>query len=477
MCDPESLYRASRGYVEASAGCGKTRLIAAAVARHADGCELILTHTHAGVNAIRRYLRELEADPKRYSLSTIDGLALLVASSYPRASEIDATRPPSGDEWGAVNLGAARALEIPAIVKAIEASFSGVLVDEYQDCSVQQHRLICSLTEHLPVRILGDPLQGIFDFRGNEPIDWDECVAGEFEELPSLETPWRWKNANRELGEWLSTVRELIKDQAPIDLRHAPRDSVEWVQIGIGSAEDAARQQRVCRREANPTRSVVGVFEMMQRCRKLASRLRGLYFCAERVDCPDLLVCARDIDEGYGIAKVQALVDLFSKCTTKIAPYVSDVVIRVANGEELNPAGFGEKKRPYVQLITEAAQDDGLIALGKLADQLECVAEASFYRREPIWDIKTALAAVAAGEHESVHDAAWSIRDRLRRNGRSYSRNVLGTTKLVKGLQFDVAILLDADKLEPRDLYVALTRPATKLVVLSAKPVLEPAYT
>lgn len=476
MCDPESLYKASRGYIEASAGCGKTRLIATAVAQHADGCELILTHTHAGVNAIRDHLRELEADPKHYSLSTIDGMALLIACSYPTTSGIDAAKPPSDNEWGAVNLGAATALGIPAIAGAIKASFSGVLVDEYQDCSVRQHRLICSLAEHLPVRVLGDPLQGIFDFRDNEPIDWDECVAGEFEELPPLETAWRWENANRELGEWLCTVRELIKSKAPIDLRQAPTDSVEWVQIGIGGAEDAATQVRVCRREAHPDRSVVGVFEIMQRCRKLASRLQGLYFCAERVDCPDLVDCARGIDGTYGIGKVQALVELFSKCATKIAPYVSALVVRTSRGESLDPARFGDKKRPYVQLITEVARNDDLIALRKLADQLECVADASFYRREPIWNVKTALTAVVGGEHESVFDAAWSIRDRVRRHGRAYPRNVLGTTKLVKGLQFDTAILLDADRLEPRDLYVALTRPATRLVILTANPVLEPAY-
>jgi hypothetical protein len=37
-------------------------------------------------------------------------------------------------------------------------------VDEYQDCSLDQHELICLLSEILPCRILGDPLQGIFSF-------------------------------------------------------------------------------------------------------------------------------------------------------------------------------------------------------------------------------------------------------------------------------------------------------------------------
>ena len=52
-------------------------------------------------------------------------------------------------------------------------------VDEYQDCSNIQHVLISSLADILPCRILGDPLQAIFDF-ADHPVDWDTSVYPEF---------------------------------------------------------------------------------------------------------------------------------------------------------------------------------------------------------------------------------------------------------------------------------------------------------
>lgn len=50
-----------RAAVVAAAGCGKTNLIAQAVAAHSGGRELILTHTHAGVHAIRARLSQFKA--------------------------------------------------------------------------------------------------------------------------------------------------------------------------------------------------------------------------------------------------------------------------------------------------------------------------------------------------------------------------------------------------------------------------------
>jgi chromosomal replication initiation ATPase DnaA len=45
------------GYVVAPAGFGKTHLIAAAL-HYAEKRQLVLTHTYAGVNALRRKLRQ-----------------------------------------------------------------------------------------------------------------------------------------------------------------------------------------------------------------------------------------------------------------------------------------------------------------------------------------------------------------------------------------------------------------------------------
>jgi len=50
----------------------------------------------------------------------------------------------------------------------------------------------------------------------------------------------------------------------------------------------------------------------------------------------------------------------------------------------------------------------------------------------------------------------------------------IGTTLLVKGLEYDHAIVLDATTLTRKELYVALTRGARTLTIVSTNPVLNP---
>jgi len=96
------------------------------------------------------------------------------------------------------------------------------------------------------------------------------------------------------------------------------------------------------------------------------------------------------------------------------------------------------------------------------------------YRWELLRDFQGGLRAFIAGDAESLSEAVWSIRDLSRRIGRSLPRRVIGTTKLLKGLEFDTAIVLDAQTLRRKDLYVALTRASKRLIILSGSPILDP---
>lgn len=50
--------------------------------------------------------------------------------------------------------------------------YDHLIVDEYQDCTVGQHQMIMSLSTILHTHILGDPLQGIFDFGREHIVDF-----------------------------------------------------------------------------------------------------------------------------------------------------------------------------------------------------------------------------------------------------------------------------------------------------------------
>ncbi len=75
----------------------------------------------------------------------------------------------------------------------------------------------------------------------------------------------------------------------------------------------------------------------------------------------------------------------------------------------------------------------------------------------------------------SLMEAAESYQGEFRYKGRPVGKKkLIGTTLLVKGLEFDHAIILDAASLPKKELYVALTRGARSLTIISTNPVLNP---
>lgn len=82
--EAQTLADSVRGFVVAPAGCGKTFLLAEAVSISV-GRQLILTHTHAGVRAIRGHLERQAVSPAKYGVITIDGLCSGTHHHFPRS--------------------------------------------------------------------------------------------------------------------------------------------------------------------------------------------------------------------------------------------------------------------------------------------------------------------------------------------------------------------------------------------------------
>lgn len=78
------LFAVKRGSVTAPAGCGKTHLIATNLLEHKHAKPaLILTHTVAGVVALRTRLQQLGVPSTAYRLMTLDGWAIKLATVFP----------------------------------------------------------------------------------------------------------------------------------------------------------------------------------------------------------------------------------------------------------------------------------------------------------------------------------------------------------------------------------------------------------
>lgn len=204
----------NRGTVTAPAGCGKTQLIAHALASHRGSKPiLVLTHTNAGVAALRGRLDRAGVPHSAYRLSTIDGWAIRLIASFPGRSghdpDILRLATPARD-YPAVREAAWKLLQTGHVSEVLKASYAQLIVDEYQDCSVPQHYIVYFLSLILPTCVLGDPMQAIFGFRGNALADWNQQVCAHFPVVAELATPWRWRNAGAEaLGLWLLEARLL----------------------------------------------------------------------------------------------------------------------------------------------------------------------------------------------------------------------------------------------------------------------------
>ena len=144
--DDIDLLTINRGTVTAPAGCGKTHLIAETLTRHADAKPiLVLTHTNAGVVALRGRLDQAGVQSKAYRLSTIDGWAMRLASRFPMRSNLDPSilelSNPKTD-YPNIRVGAIELLKAGHVNDVIEATYSRLIVDEYQDCSIRQHAIV-----------------------------------------------------------------------------------------------------------------------------------------------------------------------------------------------------------------------------------------------------------------------------------------------------------------------------------------------
>jgi superfamily I DNA/RNA helicase len=170
MLQPEiDLLAIDMGTVTAPAGCGKTHLIAEALSRHSGPKPiLVLTHTNAGVVALRGRLDKAGVPSKSYRLSTIDGWAIRLISMFPLRG---AYKPEilklanARTDYPNIRVAAVNLLKSQHVNDVLAASYARLIVDEYQDCSIRQHAIVAYAAQTLPTCVLGDPMQAIFGLK------------------------------------------------------------------------------------------------------------------------------------------------------------------------------------------------------------------------------------------------------------------------------------------------------------------------
>ena len=465
--DARRLASASNAAVVLPAGAGKTELIARATqfASASAGRQLILTHTHAGVHALRARLARLGVPPPSYTLATIAGWALKWAVHYPTISGVRSAQPTDTSEWNAVYEGARRVLANPHLAGSVRASYGGGFVDEYQDCTLHQHEISLALSELIPLRILGDPLQGIFGFT-KEPILWSRDVEPSFESLKVEERSWRWAETNPRLGEWLLELREAMLEGRPIDLSAAP---VHWRSV-VAPATQVAACKALATDEAS---SVVAILRWPNQCHKLAKMLSGDFSSMDELEGKDLLQHAEALDDAASGREVAAaLLRLARECLTKLPATVANMQASLEK-EKLPRITARTHNVPLVRAVLAVAEAPTPTNILTAAELIETVPDA-FVHRVELWSgFKRTIAAQRDEESATVREAAVIVRDHARENGRVAQPRTVSRTVLVKGLEYDHALILNATSLDAQDFYVAATRGRRTLTVLSDRPVLQ----
>lgn len=453
-----------RAFVVAAAGCGKTHLLGRIVADERSGRQLVLTHTHAGIAALRRRLDEMGVPPTKFHVDTIAGWCLRYGTAYPTISGL----PPGSEanpDWQATYPGAERVLRTELGRTILAQSYDGALVDEYQDCSISQHRLIELIAHVLPCRAVGDPLQAIFGFRSDPCVPW-ELVREAYELLPPLRHPWRWERAghSRHLGRWLVDARQELESSGCVAIeRSAP---VNWV-----PHDNSNMWLRACWHSARREGSTVLVVNRPEQCAHWAKRLGGHWSVVERFDNPELLRCAQELAAGDGRKALLALFWFLAVRMTRLVRDLRPAVEAIAGGRDLGRMKTDPELLHRIRRL--AASPSPTTALDLLEGAL-AQSHWKLYRPECVYQLASALRECVGRSLADLPEAVAAARTRARHRGRRTHRLTIGTPLLVKGLEFDHAVVLSEPQFSVQGLYVALTRASKSLTVVGRDRTLRP---
>ncbi|KAB8168480.1 AAA family ATPase [Lysobacter maris] len=450
MPDATDLFALGNAAVVAPAGHGKTEIIAnvAALGQRA----LILTHTHAGVHAIRERLKRLGVPRARVAVDTIAGWCMRYAHAFPGVAQPPEGMPQTGDQWDQLYRGAIWALGVKAVRDVVAASYDRILIDEYQDCHSLQHQLATELSGIVPTLIFGDPMQGIFEFAG-ATLSWDNEIHPIFPFAGTLESPHRWAGKNPELGQWIAETRVKLMRGETIDLAD-PR-------ITYRESDDAFDMGTLFEGIDGKEGSFAAIHCHKAICYRLAKAANGGYQAIEEVAARRLSEFASAWDRAVdGTGRLRAFTGLINDCFHKKPvepPDPEDAAVHQAMRDLVPGLGIGNGAEAVARMF----------ALARKRPRWK------IYRNELWRDAERAAAEVAAGRAETMASASLGVRQRVSNSGRRLPRRTVSTPLLLKGLEFDHVMIPDAShfgnerQAQAKLFYVAVSRATRSLTISS----------
>ena len=475
---------ANKSMIEAPAGHGKTHTIVDCLEHfeYKGKKILILTHTHAGIASIKAKIVGRNIPPKCYELNTICSFTLNLACAYVD-NDLLSDDSDMGVKYRQAQEYAIQLLQAQPIKSVLRAKYEHVIIDEYQDCDILQHKLINLLGDVIKVHILGDSMQSIFGFNGT-PVDLDSPEFDVYKEnLQTLSTPWRWNNAGcPELGKEIHNIRELLQNRYSIDLQQykhiqfikTKKNDLYWHRK---SKFDTPPQIITLLRHYLSAKHIGNVLILHPLSFKKDSRVsltKNLYNLGilESIDDSDFYDTINAFEKNSGNDLVSAIIE-----------FMQNTCVASSLSNWFHPDGSlidvrKEKKKTTLMKIREIlepfkSQKSTALILSTIS-QLKELLKIRVVRNDVYYTIEKVLID-ADRRNISLCESLKHNRDIVRRIGRSITGKYIGTTLLTKGLECETVIVLNAHQFpDEKHLYVALSRCSKRLIVASETAILSP---
>ena len=451
----------------APAGHGKTELVVDMVETF-TGKQLVLTHTNAGVDAIEKRLAKRKVSPNKFTVLTIAAFCMKWGYAYHHTAQINPTLSPvkksdRNKYYAQIYPGALALFQHNWAGSILKSTYSGIIVDEYQDCTLVQHELITKLSSYLPIKVLGDPLQGIFGFK--DPIvDWSNLG---FEIVPTTFYPWRWEKSNKELGKYLSVLRTNLLPTLDGKKCNIRLQSIEGV-VQIITPNGPNGQISLPPLQGYETVLYLTKWESDQLA--FCKQMRGIFQQDEKQDFELLFSFAENLDKNTGVELLLCILKFVSHCATQVTAECTSFIKHLQN----NSTDFSRiKKHSDLGILLQSLSEQK--SCRKIMSVLKWFYENKtfkFYRKELYFEMMRSLK--YAHEHKgTIYDAAMHIRNDPMLQKRYADFKFLSSRALLsKGLEFDCVIIDTSKQLTAKEFYVAMTRAKRMIYVISYKQTL-----
>ena len=443
----------------APAGHGKTEMIVDLV-EAAERKVLLVTHTNAGIDALTKRLRKRGVDSNKFYITTIDGFCLRWCGAYPNTGHIRDIPVTDKAYYPMQYAGAFSIFQNSWARDILNRTYGCVIVDEYQDCVLDQHKIFAEINKTVPVIVLGDPLQAIFGWAG-KLVSWKDLPF----EIVKIDTyPWRWHETNPALGQYLNNIRSVLM----------PGLDGKRVQIDIEPVKDCVRVvPSSCKYDLSilnyvrDYKSVLFIAKWPSEQRAFCQSTGGIFQNDEPQGLNYLYEVAEKFDEQNGMISAKTIMDFLENSTTKVNQELGSYKKHIANGDG-DFSGL-RKHKDFGQLLSAVIEDPSIENILNTLEWVKNKGDFKFYRKELFYELCRSLR-YSRENDISILESAQKIRmmPGLQRKYPGF-KMLSSRTVLSKGLEFE-CVIIDMEKtFSVTDYYVAMTRATKEIILISDK--------